>query len=311
MRISILISALTLAGLTATSALGFAQELLKVRIGDDEKVFPESITTLEDGTIFAGSVGTGLVFMAKAGATSATAWTEPQADGPGAVTGVLADEKSGLLWACYADLTAFSTPADAKPSVLRTFSLNDASLGTTYGFTDASFCNDITTAPDGTAYITDTIGARIMRIKPRSAELEVWMTDPTLGGVDGIALAPDGTLYINNVMTGKLHRVGIGSDGAAGDLTEIATSAPLEGPDGMRFGADGILYLAENGAGRVVALTISGDSARVVVVKRGYDTPTAVSKSGETLYVGESKFSKMGSTEDPGKFYVHLVHPKR
>ena len=310
MRISILISALALAVLSATGALGFAQELLKVRIGDNQKVFPESITTLADGTIFAGSVGTGLVFRAKAGATSATAWTEPQADGPGAVTGVLADEKSGLLWACYADLAAFSAPADAKPSVLRTFSLNDASLGATYAFTGASFCNDMTTAPDGTAYVTDTIGARIMRIKPGAAELEVWMTDPTLAGVDGIALAPDGTLYINNVGTGKLYRVGISSDGASGALTEIATSAPLMGPDGMRFGDDGVLYLAENGAGRVVALKISGDSAKVTAVKRGYDTPTAVSKSGETLYVGESRFSKMGSTEDPGQFYVHLVHPK-
>lgn len=306
MRISTLISALTLAGLSATSALGFSSEPAKVRIGEDN-VFPESITTMANGTIFAGSVGTGLVFRAAPGATSATAWTAPQADGPGAVTGILADEKSGLLWVCYADLTAFGGAADAKPSVLRTFSLSDASLGTTYAFDGASFCNDITIAADGTAYVTDTVGARIFRIKPGATELETWMTDPTLGGVDGIALASDGTLYINNVSTGKLYRVGIGSDGAAGALTEIATSSPLAGPDGMRFGEDGLLYLAENGAGQVDALTITGDTAKVKVLKRGYDMPTAVSKSGEHLYVGESKFSKMGGTEDPGKFYVYLV----
>jgi len=98
------------------------------------------------------------------------------------------------------------------------------------------------------------------------------------------------------------------ADGSAGALTEIATSAPLKGPDGMRFGDDGVLYLAENGAGQVDALTIDGDKAEVKVLKGGFDTPTAVSKVGNTLWVGEAKFSKMdGKSGDPGAFYAYAV----
>ena len=82
---------------------------------------------------------------------------------------------------------------------------------------------------------------------------------------------------------------------------------PLKGPDGMRFGDDGKLYLAENAAGQVDVLTISGDSATVEPLQGGFDTPTAVSKVGDQLFVAESKFSKMGGTEDPGQFYVHVI----
>jgi sugar lactone lactonase YvrE len=145
-----------------------------------------------------------------------------------------------------------------------------------------------------------------MRLKPGATELETWTADAALGGVDGISFDASGALYINNVMNGKLHRVGIGADGAAAGLTEIATSTPLKGPDGMRFGDDGKLYLAENGAGQVDAITIDGDSAEVTVLQGGFDTPTAVSKTGDTLFVGEARFSQMQAA-DPGQFYVYAV----
>ncbi len=282
-----------------------AQDLAKLQIGDNQKVFPESITSTADGTIYAGSLMAGAIFKGVMGDAMATAWIQPVTDGPPSVAGVYADEKSGLLWACYVDLAAFAGGA-ALPSKLRTYSLADGALQTTYSLPDKSFCNDIATASDGTAYVADTSGARIMRIKPGAKEIETWYADAALGGVDGISFDASGAMYINNVMTGKLHRVAIGADGAAAGLTEITTSTPLKGPDGMRFGDDGKLYLAENGAGQVDALTITGDSAEVTVLKGGFDTPTAVSKTGNTLYVGEAKFSQMQAA-DPGQFYVYAV----
>ena len=291
--------------IAAASGVYAQDDLAKLQIGDNQRVFPESITSTADGTIYAGSMMSGLIFKGKMGDPMATQWAPQATEGAPSVAGVYADEKSGLLWACYVDLAAFGGGA-AMPSTLRTYSLADASLKGTYAFPEKSFCNDIATTADGTAYIADTSGARIMQLKPGATELETWYADASLGGVDGISFAADGAMYINNVMTGKLFRVNIGADGAATGVTEIATSTPLKGPDGMRFGDDGKLYLAENQAGQVDAITITGDTAEVTVLKGGYDTPTAVSKSGDTLFIGEARFSQMQAA-DPGQFYVYAL----
>ncbi len=297
------ISALALAaGIAGTAG---AQELDRLQIGDNQPVFPESITSTADGTIYAGSMMSGFIFKGKMGDASAAAWVQPVTEGPTGVAGVYADEKNGLLWACYVDLAAFAG-GESQPSVLRTYSLADGALQGTYPLLEKSFCNDIATAADGTAYIADTSGGRIMRLTPGATELETWYADASLAGVDGISFDANGVLYINNVTTGKLFRVGIGADGTATGTTEIATSAPLKGPDGMRFGDDGTLYLAENAAGQVDAITIDGDSAEVTVLHGGFDMPTAVSKTGDTLFVGEARFSQMQAA-DPGDFYVYAV----
>ena len=293
------------AAITLMAAAANAQELARLQIGDNQRVFPESITSTADGTIYAGSMMSGLIFKGKMGDAAATAWVQPVSEGPTGIAGVYADEKAGLLWVCYVDLAAFAG-GEAQPSILRTYSLADGALQGSYPLLEKSFCNDIATAADGTAYIADTSGARLMRLKPGAAELDTWYADASLGGVDGLSFDASGVLYINNVMTGKLHRVGIAADGAVTGLTEIATSLPLKGPDGMRFGPDGKLYLAENGAGQVDAITITGDSAEITVLQTGFDFPTAVSVDGDTLLVGEARFSQMQAA-DPGQFYVYAV----
>lgn len=295
----------TISTLALTVAAVGAQDLAKLQIGDNQRVFPESITSTTDGTIYAGSMLTGLIFKGKMGDAAAIAWTQPATEGPTGVAGVYADEKTGLLWACYVDLAAFAG-GESQPSILRTYNIADGSLAGTYPLPEKSFCNDIATAEDGTAYIADTSGARIMRLKPGATELDSWYADASLGGVDGLDFDDSGVLYANNVMTGTLFRVGIGADGAPTGTTNIATSAPLAGPDGMRFGDDGRLYVAENGAGRVSALTIDGDKAEVTVLKDGFDMPTAVALLGHEVLVGEARFSQMQS-ENPGQFYVYAV----
>lgn len=300
-------TALTASALLVAAASGAnaQDDLAKLQIGDNQRAFPESITSTADSTIYAGSMMAGVIFKGKMGDPMATAWTQPVTDGPTGIAGVYADEKTGLLWACYVDLAAFAG-GESKPSVLRTYGLADAALKGTYALPEKSFCNDIATVADGTAYVADTSGARIMRLKPGAAELETWFTDASMGGVDGISFAGDGAMYVNNVLTGKLYRVNMGADGGAAGVTEIITSTPLKGPDGMRFGDDGKLYLAENGAGQVDVLTITGDAAEVTVLKGGFDTPTAVSKSGDMLFIDEARFSQMQAA-DPGQFYVYAL----
>ena len=273
----------------------------KIQVGDG-KVFPESFGAAADGTVYAGSITMGVIFKAAPGATKAEKFVDAPTDGPTAVLGVYVD-KGGMIWACYSDLALFAGQP-GKPSVLRSYDPTGA-VKATYTLPDGSFCNDVTSTADGTAYVADTFGARILRIAPGSTTMEEWLVDKAnLVGIDGITLSPDGKLYVNNVMSGALYRVDIGADGKAGAVTKLTTSAPLKGPDGMRFGSDGVLYLAENGAGQADAITNDGDNATVKPVITGLDAPTAVDKPGDQLWVLEAKIDKMQDANENGPFWI-------
>ena len=59
MRSHAIVTASAAIMLMATAAS--AQELAKLQIGDDQRVFPESITSTADGTIYAGSMMSGTI----------------------------------------------------------------------------------------------------------------------------------------------------------------------------------------------------------------------------------------------------------
>ena len=293
-------------GLVLAALSGAAVAADKVQIGD-RGVFPESITSTADGTLIAGSIGTGQIYRAAPGAATAESWIGPVTEGPTAVFGVYADEANGTLWACYSDIALFSG-APAKPSVLRSFELASGAEKSAVSLGDNTFCNDIATTADGTAYAADTAGAQVFRVAPGAATAQVLIKDEALASVDGLSFGPDGSLYLNGVSTNKLFRLAMNADGTAGALTELALSEEIKGPDGMRFGEDGVLYLAQNGAAKVSAVTFEGDKAILRDVGTGeWDSMVAVTKVGSTLWALDAKLSKLGSEEDPGAFYAYPV----
>ena len=292
-------------GLLLAALGGAAMAADKVQVGD-KGVFPESLTSTADGTLIVGSVGTGKIYKAAAGATATEDWIAPVTDGPTSVLGVFADEKNGTLWACYSDLALFS--GKGQGSILRSYDLATGTLKTTVPLGDGTFCNDIATTADGAAFVADTAGSQVFKVAPGASTAEVLIKDDALASVDGLSFGPDGSLFLNGVQTNKLFRLVVNADGGAGALTELTLSQPISGPDGMRFGDDGVLYLAENAAGQVSAITFDGDTANVKVIEKGgWDMPVALTKVGQTLWVVEAKFSKMGGTEDPGAFYAYPV----
>jgi sugar lactone lactonase YvrE len=297
-RMSVALAALAVALLAATTSMAAD----KVQIGTG-KVLPESMTASSDGTLYAGSLALGQVFRAAPGAPTAEKFIDKPADGPQAILGVFADEKGGTLWVCYSDLALFSGKAGMN-SILRVYDLKSGETRATYDLGSGSLCNDVTVAADGTHFIADTAGGRILRLKPDATTIETWSSDSQLQGIDGIAVGPDGAVYANSVTQNKLFRIDVDVDGAAGRVTELAPSQPLKGTDGMRFGGDGILYLAENGNGQVDAVTINGDTAAIRPVATGLDGPTALSKVGNTLWVLEARISKMGDPSEAGPYYM-------
>jgi len=272
----------------------------KVQVGDG-RIIPESMTATSDGTLFAGSIAMGEVFRAGPGAAKGEVFIKKPADGPGAILGVYADEKAGLLWACYDDLSIFS----GKPgmnSIVRSFDLKSGDARGSYDLGPGSLCNDIASTSDGTVYFADTTGGRVFHLAPGATTAYPLAADDALKGVDGISAGPDGVLVVNNVTTGKLYRIEQLSGQAK--LTELITSQPLKGPDGMRFGDDGVLYVAENAAGEVDAVTLSGDTATVKPVATGLDGPTAMAKVGSTLWVLEARIGKMGDATDTAPYFM-------
>ena len=273
----------------------------KIQVGQGD-VFPESITSTRDGTVFTSSVGEGRVFRAAPGADKATAWTAKQ-PGPQSILGVYADEKSGTLWACYSDM-ALSKGDVGQPAVLRALDLSSGRVQRIYPLPSGSFCNDIVTTEDGTAYVTDTHGGRIFRLAPGGLPT-TWFTDSRLKGVDGIAMEGAGTLYLTNVQQNQLLRLAIGPDGRPGELVTLSLSDKVEAPDGLRRSSDGRFFLAENKAGRVDQVRFDGDNARITVIRRGLQGPTATTVTNGHLYVTEAKINQYGKGRHLAPFYVY------
>ena len=268
----------------------------------DARIFPESLTSTQDGTLFFGSLGQDSVYRATASSTKADVWIQPKANGLSTVLGVLADEKAGTLWVCASATGGRNGAPVVGETALKAFNLKTAAFKASYAFPNNGLCNDIAVAKDGTVYATDTTQGRVLRLKKGASALDVWAADPMLlATADGIALLADGHVYVNSVGQGTLMRIPVKPDGSAGAIAKLEPSRPLQGPDGMRAVGSKTMLLVEGG--RLDEVTINGDKADIKVLKEGLTGITAVTLAGKTAYVAEAKLNlRNDATKDPGPF---------
>ena len=279
---------------------------------DGPRIFPESLTSTKNGDVFFGSLGQDSVYRATSKTSQATTWIRPKSSGLMTVLGVFADDKAGLLWVCASASGGRNGAPYVGETALKAFSLKDASLKGSYPFPGNGLCNDIAIAKDGTAYATDTLQGRVLRLKKGATTLDVWASDAMLlAAVDGVALLADGNVYVNSVGQGTLMRIDVKKDGSAGPITKLETSRPLQQPDGMRS-IDKMTMLLVEGAGRLDEVTVNGDKAAIKVLKDGLMGPTAVTLVGDMAYVTEAKLNlRNDPTKDPGPFRAIGVPYKR
>jgi sugar lactone lactonase YvrE len=271
----------------------------------DGRIFPESLTSTKNGTVYFGSLGQDAVYRATSKEAKASVWIAPKSNGLQTVLGVFADEAAGTLWVCASATGGRGAPVVGETAV-KAFSLKDASFKASYAFPGNGLCNDIAVAKDGTLYVTDTTGARVLRLKKGASALEAWASDAMLlATADGIALLADGNVYVNSVGQGTLMRIAVKPDGSAGAITKLETSRPLTQPDGMRSVGSKTLLLVE-GAGRLDEVTINGDKAEIKVVREGLTGPTAVTLTEGMAYVAEARLNYRNDPklrdQDPGPF---------
>jgi sugar lactone lactonase YvrE len=272
----------------------------------DGKIFPESLTSTKNGTIYFGSLGQDSVYRATGKEEKASVWIQPKSNGLMTVLGVFADEPAATLWVCASATGGRGGTPVVGETALKAFNLKDASFKASYPFPNGGLCNDIAVAKDGTVYATDTTGARVLRLKKGATAFEAWAADAMLlGTVDGVALLADGNVYVNSVGQGTLLRIPVKADGSAGAITKLETSKPLTQPDGMRSVGSKTMLLVE-GAGRLDEVTINGDKAEIKVLREGLTGPTAVTVAGGMAYVAEARLNFRNDPklreQDPGPF---------
>jgi len=286
-----------------------AAQLPDIRIMDTQ-VFPESITSTADGTVYAGSVK-GIVYKAMPGSAEALPWIEhSEANGILTILGVLADEKSQTLWLCSAP-NFFGPERSEGVSSVMAFDLASGTQKGVYPFPEGGVCNDVTVAEDGTVFAADTPNGRILALDPGSAALRVFGQSDLLRGIDGIAFSADWTLYANNVQTNGIYRVGVTADNTMGELTALTLSHELGGPDGMRL-IDGNRFIqAEGTVGRLGIVTIEGDAATLTVLKEDLTSSPGATVVGNTAYVIESNIQYLLNPDlkgqEPEAFMLYAV----
>jgi len=273
------------------------------------RVFPESITSLADGTLIVGSLGHGNVSRKAPGSSAVEEWIKPGTGGLNQVLGVYADEKSRTLWVCSNNMER-----KGEATAAMAFDLKTGEVKGTYPLPGTGpLCNDIAVASDGTAYFTDTRQATVLMLKRGGKTLDIAAKDPLLAGADGLAFGEKNILYVNSVTAGKLLRLDLGPDGKAKAVIDLTLSRPLERPDGMRAIGKNRLLLAEN-SGKMDIVTFEGPNLHNVVlktIKEGLESTPAVTATRGMAWIIEGKLNYRNDPafkdKDPGLFKMYAV----
>lgn len=258
-------------------------------------VFPESLTSSANGTLYIGSVGKGEVYKVPAGGATAEPFIAAGTGGIKQVFGVFADDSTGTLWVCSNQLAAGPPgAAPAVPGALHSFDLATGAARASYELPKGGMCNDIAVSATGDVFATDTMGMQVMRLPKGGSALEVWSAKgafgPPGGVLDGIAVV-EGRVLVNTLVTSKLFGVVIGADGKAGAVAEIKTSEPLVRPDGMRAHGNGVLVT--HGDGKILHVDLRAEPAVVQTLKDGLDGVVSVTAVGNYAYALEGQLNIM------------------
>jgi WD40 repeat protein len=278
---------------------------------DDTAVYPESITSSADGTVYTGSLK-GVIFRARPDDARARAWARPSAeDGQQpAIYGVLAHDASQTMWVCTGR-NPFQAGGYAPTALIALDMKTGARKGVHVFPGPDGVCNDIAVARDGTVYATDTRNARLLRVVKNGQELQIVGASPKLAGIDGLAFADDGTLYVNSVTLNTLVRVELRADGSLGQLTNLTLSQPIAGPDGLRPIGGHRFLQAEGTSGRITEVTIQGDTAQIRTLRDGLNSSPGVTLVGNTAYAIEGKIGYLVDPklkgQDPGPFKILAI----
>ncbi len=240
-----------------------------------------------------------------------------EADGAtGALFGMAADTKRGLLWA--AEAWGQGVPGGSGPSRtgLLKVSLAGGRILARFALPDSGGkhqLGDVAIAGDGAVYATDSVEGGVWRLQPDGAQLERVVAPGQMMSPQGMAFCPGETAMIVADYSTGLHRVELAS-GKVQPLGGLRTG--LAGTDGLVAAPDFdfnlkrasplpmAVIVTQNGVlpQRVMLLRISPDcrvvedAAVLAAGRSGMDDLTLAAVSGdEVVFVGHARWAARGA----------------
>lgn len=268
-----------------------------------ENFFPEGIASDGNGGIFVGSLITRQILHIDLETHKATVFADANStEGLLSLTGLLVDQKHELLYACSTD-AGLAEFEGHKITSLYVFDLRGLTPSTHYPLPGGGFCNDMAMGPDGSLYVTDTYNPRILVLRPKAAELEVWVENEIFGGeginLNGIVWSGD-QLYVVKSNNGALFRITEDQEKPGVVVLQIETPRPLQFPDGLEFLSKGKLLVVE-GAGNLTEIQINGDVAKLQVISQGLDVPTTMEIIDGQAIVVQAQLDHLFDPDKAGK----------
>ncbi|HEY2711592.1 MAG TPA: hypothetical protein VGI60_03690 [Chthoniobacterales bacterium] len=224
----------------------------------DPRLIPEGIAYDAVGQrFFLGSVAQHRVIVTDGkGETQDFSSAGDQLD---AVLGLSVDSPHGCLYAVSTNNFEESGKKERRNTVVR-YDLKTGRLTDRFVAPEAAQLNDLTVAPDGTLYVTDSGAGSLFRKKRDETKLLPFGGKGKLPGANGITLSSDGMLYVTL------------STGIARIDTKTGEPVRLPQPDTVATGGcdglywhEGDLFGIQNTAnpGRVIRMALSEKGTRI------------------------------------------------
>ncbi|WP_067841014.1 SMP-30/gluconolactonase/LRE family protein [Nocardia lijiangensis] len=315
------IAAVALAA-TAITACGSPDDAAPVSTAYElpgDRVYPEGIARdARTGDTYVGSYSTGTIYRATPGDERAEVFLPEGADGRKTANGMKVDG-AGRLW--VTDSTAGVAVYDtATRALIARFDVPGA---------DPRFVNDVVIAPDGTAYLTDSVRAVVYRVTPdqvttTAAQGGRGELTPRFELAGVIEPREQGSFNLNGLVVDASGRYLLVVDMVGGDLyrVDLTAAAPIRKVDlrgGDMTNADGLdlrgdtLWAAHNRTNTLSRWTVTDDGAAARLDEQLTDEslsiPTTLVRDDERMLVVASQFDKGGpmAAGTPGVFRVVAV----
>jgi Cu-Zn family superoxide dismutase len=263
-----------------------------------EAVFPEGVAYNPTSNMFyVGSTTDGTIYEGDVDSGDVTVFSEGGADGRTTAIGMKVDA-NGDLWV-----------AGGGTGQMFVYNTADSSLVASYTTPEVeqTFINDVTIAPDGTAYFTDSFRPILFKISDMAGgEAESWLdfTGTVLEygqgfNLNGIAVTPDGDyLLVIHSGNGNLYRIDVASQ----EVIQVDTGgADLTAGDGILL-IDNTLYVTRNSFGEIVPVTMAADyssgTAGEAITDPSFIFPTTIAAVDGSLLVVNSQFNNRGNSPE-------------
>jgi sugar lactone lactonase YvrE len=272
---------------------------------NDSKLIPEGIAyDPKQERFFVGSVAQKKIISAnRKGEVKNFSRPEDKLD---CVLGLFVDAPHQQLYAVTTNGFLDEAQKQRRNAVVR-YDLKNGLLVNRYDAPDANQLNDLTIAPDGTIYATDSATGTLFRKRPAEKTLTPFGAKSAVPGANGITLGEDGNLYVA-ISTG-VAKIDL-STGAPTRLSQPDTVV-TGGCDGLYWHSGDLVGIQNvTNPGRVIriALTDQGTRIRGVTILQShhhseFSEPTTGAVMGDAFYVIANSyvghFQPNGSLKDP------------